>query len=340
MSGTIESELREHLSRSVVGFPIGDRYAEMLMSFYGFGDYQWQTLGEIATTFQVRRQRVHQIKKKYVARNSTLSGMPALQSFLHILQEQRYWLQSNLEARIIAAKLVEHKFSVRGLFNVLGDLGIGLHYGIYTPTLEIASRSLVDRFSEYFVVEDSDIREITKLWQEVKKLRGRYGIAQLTYLDNALSTPFLGLIESLLRCSDESWVTEKDGELWYMFEESDNVLVNYSEKVFSVIDKCAPEELAHTYHNALHARTHQHAFPSPEIIAEYLNSSKKFESANGISYIGSTRTPLNPIEADIVTFLQLNGPVDWPMLQAYLTARHYTRSSIVKNIFSSPFGLC
>lgn len=336
MPGTIENELRGYLNTAAAQSPSKDRNINMLMSLYGFGDFAWPTFEILAGQFGHSKQYANQVKKQFAVPNPTLSGMPALQSLLDILQEQRYWLQSDLETRIIAAKLVADKFSIRGLFNILEDLGVVLHYEIYTPNLETVSHSSIDKFSEYFILNQSDIREVRVLWQKVKKLPAKYGIAKLAYLDDALSTPFLGLVKSFLQCSDEPWVTERGGELWYMFEESHNVLVNYSEKVFSIIDKCAPEELAHTYHNALHLRKHPYAFPSVEIIAEYLNSSKKFEATNGLSYIGSKRTPLNPIENDIAGFLQSQGTVSWPSLREYLTAKQYTKPSIQRNILNSP----
>ena len=336
MQGTIENELRGYLSTATAPSPSKDRNINMLMSFYGFGDLAWPTFEITARQFGHSKQYASQIKKQFMAPNPALSGMPALQSFLDILHEQRYWLHSDLETKITAAELVADKFSIRGLFNVFEALGVGLRHEIYTPDLKITSRSPINRFSEYFVLNRSDFGEAKALWQKVKKLPAKYGIAKLAYLDEALSTPFLGLVKSLLQYSDELWVTERDGELWYMFEESHNVLVNYSEKVFSIIDKCALEELAHTYHNALRFRTHSHPFPSFEIIAEYLNSSKKFKATDGLSYISSKRTPLNPIESDIVDFLQLKGTVSWQSLREYLTVKQYRMSSIEKNTWYSP----
>ncbi len=334
---TIESEMRRILSSVQTSRPDAkqDQNVRMITYFYGFGGSTWPTLEETAQSFGVTRQRVLQIKQRDFVYKVNMSDLPSLQSFSLIVQEQEYWLYSDLKNRIIEAGLVKDMFSIRGLLNMLGDLGNDSPYDVCTPELTPATRGTIDKFHDHFVIRKPLLAEAKNLYKKVKALPGIYGLAQLDYLIGK-DNEFRSLAEAIIRLSDEAWGLEKDGCLWYLFENRDNVLINYSRKVFALTPHCSVKELAETYANALRARKQKHPYAPIEIIEAYLGSSKMFDNANGIcSYIGTTRDSLSPIEQELAGFLA-NRVADFPTLRTHRKSQNYTDPNIVRAVMFSP----
>ena len=319
-----------------------DRNIEIIKYFYGFGCSPWPTLEETAEKFSVgTRERIRQIIKSQFRDAVTLSDIPAMEHFREIVDGNRYWLQSDifLEAKIVEAKLVEDVFSVRGLFNMMDDLGSHIAYDVYTPDMQTVTRSSLDKLEGHchFIIRKSDVREMR--FNKAKKLPGRCGIARLDYLENEGGyNTYRTLIENLIRFSEAAWTKDTKDGLWYLFEDGDNTLINYSEKVFSVLDTSDAMRLAETYRNALDGRSHKYDYPPVrELIADYLRSSRHFEDIEDtLSFIGQT-THLNDIERDAVEYLKSNGRATYTDLRTHLISNGYTKYAADKTVFRSPF---
>ena len=148
---------------------------------------------------------------------------------------------------------------------------------------------------------------------------------------------YKSLITNLIKFSKDAWVKEGHDELWYLFENKDNTLINYSEKVFSVVNECEVSRLAQTYRNALDARSHKCGYPSVELISDYLRSSKYFENINDIlSFTGET-THMSEIEKDSVEYLKSKDDATFTDMRQYLNSRGHKKPSIDKAILHSPF---
>ena len=314
------------------------------MYLYGFGQSPWPTLEEAASEFNLNtRERARQIKQKFVQRYRS-SPMLALQSIIGVLREREYWLQSDLANRLQELELVEHRFSISGLLDLASDVVAKTRYRIFTPDLEAASKNSISKFRDCFVIADSEVVNIRLLHKKLKGLPGRYGVAKLSYLTedkDVLKYASSGLPEELIMLSEKSWSIHDHDDLWFAFEDRDNVLINYSEKVFSVIDECSPEELARSYRNALNGRRdlrYIHDYPSEEVIRAYLMNSRMLNyDGRVLRYVGENRTPPTSIEKELVGLLRDNpNGLRFPQIRDYLVSAGHSKPNINKKTFSSP----
>ena len=312
-----------------------DRNIEMIAYFYGFRSSSWPTLDETAEHYGLgTRERVRQIVKKYFVDSVTASDIPSIDAVRHLIERKRYWLHSELEKGIEGLRVAGDNFSIPGLFNLMNDLKISHGYEIYRPDLKKATRWSIHKFEEHFIIRKSDIPKVKSLLGKAKRLPGRCGIARLDYLESeAEYATYRTLIESLIKLSPTAWFKQDNGVLWYLFEGGDNTLINYSEKVFSVIEKCETKRLAETYRNALDA--HKHAYPSTDLITDYLRTSMAFENIDDVVSFTGKPTALNDIERDVVQYLKSNGDTTYPEIRKHLLSRGYKAPNIT-SVFRSP----
>lgn len=339
---TIQDELIAFLDEHIRGDNVQinkERNIKMLMYFYGFGTYSWPTLEEIANRFDgvKTRERVRQIVNQYFRNIVNASDIPSLSSFKDIVQSRDYWMQSELEHELVKSELVDFNFSIRGLFNLLNHVNDDVNYEIYTPDLKVATRSTLDEFDEYFIINKSDISKVKRLFKKARTLPGKYGIVPLTHLqyETDLET-YIALLKGLIQYSKTSWVRQWEGDFWYLFEDLDNVLINYSEKVFSVMDICLTSKLSNAYRNALGSRTQKYGYPPESLIYDYLMNSIYFENTDStLSFIGQTST-LNQIENDVIEYLRSRDTVDFKSIREHLASKGYSRPHIIKSVLRSP----
>lgn len=338
---TIEDELIAFLESQISerASPTKARNIEMVAFLYGFGDSPWPTLEETAQKFSIKKQRVSQIIKSQFRSVVSPSDIPSVQGFHEIVVGNRFWSQSDLETRIVKSKLVGDNFSIRGLFNLMNGIEGYNAFDIYTPEMQRVTRSLLGKFEEYFIVRKSDVGEIKSLFQKAKKLPGKCGgIGRIDYLKEERDyDAYVGLIEGLVSHSESTWTKYEQGRLWYLFEDRDNILINYGEKVFSVIDRCEVDRLAQAYDNALRGRTYKYDCPPVELITDYLRSSKYIENIdNTVSFAGQTAS-LNKIEEDVVEYLKSYGETAFPNIRAHLSSKGHKKDYVVKAAYHSPF---
>ena len=210
---TIEDELisflhdniREHASIDK------DRNIEIITYFYGFKGSSWPTYEDTAEQFSLQsRQRANQIIKGQFKDIVRQSDLPTMQRLRSVVDSNRYWLQSELETKVIDLNLVGDNFSIRGLFNLMNDLGASIAYDIYTPDLQTVTRSSLGKFDDHFIIRKTDVKEVKALLSKAKKLPGRCGIAKLSYLDSESDfSIYSSLIESLIRLSEATSGSQK-----------------------------------------------------------------------------------------------------------------------------------
>ena len=315
-----------------------DRNIEMIAYFYGFRGSSWPTLDETAEHYGVgTRERVRQIVKKYFVGSVTATDIPSIGAVRHLIERKKYWLHSDLDESIEELRLAGDNFSIQGLFNLMNDLKISHGYEIYTPDLKKATRWSVHKFDENFILRRSDIPKVKALLGKAKRLPGRCGIARLDYLESEKEyTAYRTLIENLIKLSPTAWIRQDNDVLWYLFEGGDNTLINYSEKVFSVIEKCETERLAETYRNALDARTYKHDYPPVGLIIDYLRTSMSFENIDDVVSFTGKPTTLNDIESDVVQYLKSNDDTAYPEIRKHLLSLGHKAPNIDKSVFRSP----
>lgn len=333
---SIENELADFLENNIKNGSNKLRDIEIIKFYYGLNESPWPTLEETASRFGVgTRERIRQLLNSKFRDHASKNTIPSLNEFIRILQSREHWSTSEFEDAVCASGLMRRGSHLRGIFNLVEDVNIDSGFEFYTPELKRATRNSLTTSRNVFLIKTSKIRDVEKLLSRARGLPGRCGIANLRYIREALGEHYK-LISLLIKSSHTSWVKADDEDFWYIFENRDNTLINYMEKVFGVIDSCEPSRLAAAFRNALDSRTHQYAYPPTEIIEEYLQSSVYLANTDsGLKFIGETTKP-NKIEEDLILFFTNNSIATYTELKRYLQQREYGEPHILKTTNHSP----
>ncbi len=345
---SVESELTAFLEDRI-GSAARQRDSDLVAYFYGFRGDQWPTLEDVAGRFGFsNRERPRQIRDACMD-SVQIDHIPALRQVQDFVGQREYWLHNDLKQALEESQLAGDEFSPAGLFELIKAVGGDNEndYGIFTlasrkPGLHPVTRNTLPQSERLFVIRPSDARNVNPLYRKARTLPGQYGIANLTYLadsfDQETFATYQPLLVDLIRQSQFAWTHETADEIWYNFEDRDNVLINFGEKVFSVIGECEVSRLAEVFHNALDRRAQPHPYPAVELVEQYLRSSRYFDVAEGkAGFVGQIADDLNAIEQDVVDFLRDRGTASSPDLRLHLSKLGHGRALVTKAISASPF---
>ena len=333
----VEHELVEFLKINIKDGENKARDIEIIKFYYGLKESPWPTLEETASRFGIgTKERIRQLLNSKFRDDVNKQSIPSLNSFLQVLQSREFWLLSELEEEVYGSGLIDRETHIKGVFNLIADINIDCDFELYTPILNLANRNSISTNKNIFLIRSSNIKIIKKLLKKAQDLPGRCGVANLNYLSNELGQ-YYSLVSCLIESSPTSWVRLIRVDYWYVFENRDNTIINYSEKVFSAAEYSDPTRLAVTYRNALVGRSYKYPYPPIEIIEEYLRSSVYMVNTdNGLKFIGET-TKLNKIEEDLIFFFNsCSHGASFSDLDQHLTQEGYKRPHIVKTINCSP----
>ena len=332
----IESELTGFLQSNIKDGQNKTRDIEIIKFYYGLDESPWPTYEETASRFGgVTRQRIEQLIKSKFKDKVNKNSIPSLREFIDILESRDYWLVSEFEEEIYTSCLMGRKIHIKGGLNLINDVKIDCEFEFFTPELNRATRNSILTSKNIFLIRKSSVKNIEKMLKKAQGLPGRCGIANLKYLYEELGE-YYSLVSLLIENSPTSWVRVSDDDYWYIFENRDNTIINYCEKVFGVIDYCDSAKLAATFRNALDGRTYKYPYPPEEIIEEYLRSSVyMINIGSGLKFVGQT-TELNEIEKDLISFIDSGRAVSFPEFRDYLSEKGYGSAHIQKTTNSSP----
>lgn len=332
----IESELVHFLESNIKNGMNKSRDIEIIKFYYGLNESPWPTLEETASRFGVgTRERIRQLLNSKFRDHVSKSSIPSLNNFVSILQSRDYWLISEFEKATYDAGLIDRESHMKGIFNLIEDVNIDCGFEFYTHELKRATRNSIVTDKDIFLIKNSNVKDIEKLLKKAQGLPGCCGIANLCYIKKDLGE-YYHLISLMIKNSQTSWVKESGENYWYIFENKDNIIINYSEKIFGAIHSCDASRLAAAFRNALDGRTCKYPYPPSEIIEEYLKSSVFLVNTDsGIKFIGET-TRLNEIEEDLMPFFYMSPTASFPELNKYLTQKGYGRPHILKTTNFSP----
>jgi len=338
----IENELLSFLNLNIKEKDTKTRNIEIIAYYYGFRGSSWPTLDETAREFNIgTRERIRQIIDDNFRNIVDLVRIPSIVKIGEVVKSKQFWTQAALENKLFELEVIRDTFSIRGLFNLMEDVGIDNSYKIYSPDLDLkeATRSSIARYEQNFIIKNSEIKKLKSIYKKAQKIPGRSGISNLKYLEDEFTefSIYATILRDFIKYSENAWIKADGDNFWYLFENRHNTLINYSEKIFTVIYNCDVKRLAETYRNALDRRTYKYPYPPIEIITEYLRSSIYFENnQDTLTFIGDT-TPLNEIEIDVVEYLKTKGSVKYPEFRAHLLTKGHGNAHIVKAVTSSPF---
>lgn len=334
----IQEELNAFLRTTLPESETKGRNIEIVNKYYGFYDSEWYTYQAIGDNYNFSRQAIHQIIDSNFRNIIDIDALPSLRMAADALNRKEATTASEFLSEIAAYNLIDLKDNnLHGLLKLLTEFGLCTDYRIYAPTLEKLTQRTEKLFNEKYLISNETFGSIKGFWSKVRTFPGMRGIANFQELAEhyGISNDHRLLLKSMIINSPDSWVFDGN-DFWYTFQDRDNVLINYSEKVFSLSYSYDIGVLAATYRNALNARSLNFSYPSIDILETYFRQSSKF-STNGrsTSFLGGSRG-LTDIEIQTVGYLQENGTVMFAQLREHLVKAGFDNPHIIKSITTSP----
>lgn len=335
----IEQELRNWLESTIPNRQREkSRNTQIVLNYYGFGDLPWPTLEDIANQFSMgNRERIRQIINSSFRDHISDEQLPIANStFLEI---EKYTVVSIPELRkiLLTKGLASAGTTVRGVLNLARDLNRCKEYDLYDTSLDRVSRFEAEFDSNTFLIHSDALAELKAGLKKARTLPGQLGLSRFEYLRSELGDgESLKRLLSFIRESPETVRISANSQNWYIYEDRDNTLVNFCEKIFSVADRLDIEVLASTLQNALRRRSHKYEYPSSNVILRWIESSRWFKvTGRAVAFLGETRE-LTVLEQSVVDYLQSVKYSQYPPLKDHLLAKGYGKPAIDKAVLTSP----
>ena len=171
---TIESELREFfLKKNVRKSENIARDVELIAFYYGFKDDDWPTLEDTAQRFDIgTKERVRQLLedkfRKYIKHEDIKPLKDLLVAFIEILGSREYWSLAEFEELASSKGITKPTDSIKGIFNLIEDMGLDHDFGIYTPDFKKASRASIEKSENIFLFNKLSIKNLKEYWKKLQ----------------------------------------------------------------------------------------------------------------------------------------------------------------------------
>jgi hypothetical protein len=335
---SIEQELIGYLEAVMPAGPHKARNINIVRYFYGFDAAAWPTLEETAEIFGVgTRERVRQIINEALRRRADAGKLPALKEALRLLRSRSFWAAGELASRIAQRTGDAPRLHLRGLLNLMHDLGMAESYEAYDPRLERLTRGQLASGVDYALVREDAVTDLQFALHGARRQSCRYGLANTARLTGQLgAAPQVAAVTALLRMDRGCWTAPDGDGFWYAVESQDNVLVAMAAKVFALTDEADLSRLSGTLWNALHARAGRQPHGGVLEVEAWIRGSRYFRVEEGrVRFLGKAGE-LTPVERELAGFLASHDGADYAAIKAHLSARGVLASAIPKAATQSP----
>ena len=331
----IEEELLNFLHDSIRENDKKYRDIQLILFFFGFRDEPWPTLEDAAIKFEVgesenrRSERPRQIIKNKFTSKVSLSELPRVCEVASIVESAECSTSDEIKEILLDKKLVPENFSIKGLLNLLQQLGLCRDFDIYTNKLLHASRASVESEKNLYLLRASKASEIKAALKKLLVYPGLVGIASLRsfFEKHEAYLAYKRIFLDVLRSRDDVWISNVDGRYYYIVEERDNTLINNLEKIKNIADAVGVEKLSVVLLNAFKQRTPPkgNEYPSLELIGKYLKSSRFTEYNGNAVSLNVSPTPLRDIEKDVARYMQDKGTIGFVGIKEFLEKKGYSK---------------
>ena len=134
----IEEELKSFLHENIKDNDQKSRDIALILFFFGFNDETWPTLEEAALKFEVgesekrRSERPRQIIQNKFTSKANISMLPQVQEVARIFELNTRCTLDVIEDNLNNKKLLPKTYSLKGVLNLLQQLGVCKKFNIYT----------------------------------------------------------------------------------------------------------------------------------------------------------------------------------------------------------------
>lgn len=341
----IEQEIENFLYDSMKDNDQKYRDIQLILFFFGFREEDWPTLDATAIRFEVgesenrKSERPRQIIKNKFTSKVQLTEFPSIRRVSEVISSQDYMSTDVLIEKLEELKLLPKNYSVKGILNLLHQLGLCKSYDIYTNKLNKASRSSISNEKTLYVIHSSELKKMKSAMNRMIVFPGLVGIANLStfFETHPQYKKYKEALFNILHSRDDVWLSSFNGVFYYIIENRDNALINNLEKVVNVADSVELEVMVNVLSNAFKHRTPPkgNSYPPIEVISSYLKKSRYTECNGKVIKLNINPTKLRDIEYDVVNFMKGKGQLGFSIIKEHLELKGYSKPSIDKAILHS-----
>lgn len=319
------------------------RNAAIVLGHFGFGSdpFLRPTLEQLAERYPgiSTGERIRQIIDRTYSHRLPASPLPVAARVADVLMDRPLWLECEYLEKLQEHGLCGPLEHAIGLLAYLHSQGLAKDYAVRLPDLAKVKRSQGAGREERFIVSDEKARSLEKDLAVARKMPGQTGLARLPAVKRRGARMDLGGLADLLRHSPGVWTGTHEDDLWFCFEDRENVLVNFASKTFAIGNAFPLSELAALLTNALYRRTADNDYPPPELVERWISQSRHFNVSDGMATYTHDAGELTEIERAIIRFARGQGPVRWPQIRDHLRAAGFGDALIASSVYHSPLLL-
>lgn len=315
------------------------RNVELILEHFGMGSIFWPSLQDLANAFHglETRERVRQIIQKYYTLRLPSAPLATAAAAAELLLSEPVWMESAFLSALRDAGLTRSIDHAVSLIDYLQTQGLAEGYAVYRPDFGKATRNSYFDHRDRILTTADRAALLKKHLERARAITGVNGLCRLSHVDADMTPENREILKLALRAHRNAWVADHEGDLWYTFEDRENRLVNYAEKIFSLVKVCEIRILAELMANALTARTSNVGeYPGAPLIEAWIRQSDAFLVTGEEVRFPGTLSELTDIELDLVKIMAGQGPMKSQEISAALEARGHGVPNIQKHIFSSP----
>ncbi len=210
-------------------------------------------------------------------------------------------------------------------------------YEIYDTSLNKVTRSEAEFDTNTFLIGPDVISKLKSGLKKARTLPGQLGLSKFEYLRSELSNnKYADNIFEFVDKSSNAIKVKVNNDNWYIYENRDNTLINYCEKIFTLTQKLNIDVLASTLSNSLRRRSKKFDYPDAEVITKWIELSKWFRVTGKSAEFLGDKGELTELETSVVNYLLKVESSLYPPIKERLLASGYKKPAVDKAITTSP----
>lgn len=317
----------------------------IVQTYFGLGTQTYPTYDSVSEECGVSRQRIQQIIANRFFNRIQDGDLNIIKMMSELIEQHEVVYVDDVIEQLRKQGLVNGQVHIRGLFRLIQRLGHCQNYNLYNLGLTQASEMDYLQNEKLLFIKNEIHPEVVEKKRILKSLPGIHGMVNfldVVSMNSWLQGNNMSLYQSLI-VNDKSakvfYESTDKNNMWYLFEERSNVLMNALGKVLNITDKVQTNILANTVHSDISKRSLQKRIPSVAIIKDYLMNSSYVEIEGEYATIVMEKRDLTTIEQDIYDYFKNNNKTNasFPELNVYLEKMGHEEAYRKQKLYHCPF---
>lgn len=322
-----------------------DRDIQIVLTYFGLGTQPYPTYKSVAEEFGGSRQGVQQIVSNRFFNKIQDGDLEIVRIIIQQIEQNDISYVDNFIQQLNQKGLVTGQVHIRGLFRFLQKLGYCLDYNLYNIELGPATEADYVQNEKLLFIRNAIHAEVVERMRIIKTLPGIHGMVNfldVIAMNSWLKDSNIPLYQSLIIHDKSAKVfleSNDEQNMWYLFEERSNVLMNALGKVVNITDKVKTDILAETIHSDISKRSLPKRNPTVDIIKQYLRNSTYIQIEGEYAKIDVDQRNLTGIEQDIYDYFKGENKetASFPELNSYLERKGHEEAYRKQKLYHCPF---